>query len=234
MGFNENIGKFVKLEEFNENLAEGEISPRFLLIIGFDFLRGQYIVNSLWKYGKSLYLSADSTTSVYTLEEARAILNAKAEEADARAKAFRTGVMSRETLSMVRSCPDLKNEFHNLFRRYKELNSRRENTVNRRKNIQMYCSNRKEILKAYDVEIRHIDKALRRLDKRFHFFFGDNADALKDALDNAPNVYISGGCELDVKIEIERLEAIEEALLSQWEEIGNLAEKWNSAKKSSD
>lgn len=172
-GFDKDIiGKFCKKEQdkYSNMLA-------FRRVVGYDFINNVYIVkdidNFFHTYG-ALCPSGMAMPEVYTLDEVFALIDAEIEK-EKKKYLILDEKMPNNTKEFRQN---EVTEFNRLFRVYREC-------VNQ---VKIYNQYLEWAEKKYDFETRELytkemagaQKALRRLDKRFHYYFKKDAKRVQE------------------------------------------------------
>lgn len=167
----ENIGKFVFTKSYRDD-------PKlFRIIIGYNPIVGRYVAysfdaNGLWGH----YSSITPDEEMYTIEYATQYLTEQISELTAQREELLDNVnLVNDTMKRT-SRENYKNELRKLWRSYSECSRQLKFFIEENSHFH------RDI---YGIEIREMQKAIRRLNKRFRFFFGDKAELLQDAICNA-------------------------------------------------
>lgn len=163
------IGKYYHVAESSHNLSEG-----FYVITGYDFFNDIYLSQNLERNFWGHYVIVPSNVSTLTLQESiekvKYIINSKQESVD------------RYNDNPIFQNKELKNEnyiyeFEKIFISYKETSEQLEA-------IQICLDGEAAPKSLYESEKRKALRGLRKMRKRFHFFYGDKADEIIYLVDN--------------------------------------------------
>ena len=174
-----NIGKLVmKYYHKNREINPFNPPPTFEFIVGYDYLNNAYLtIDFTWWTGN--YSKIHNESPFYTVEEAlhlldeRKTLIEKTKE-DLIEKAFFYDKV-RENLKQTNKT-NYQNEMLHLSNAYYE-------SLRQKHDLEMYISgSSEEYQKMYARELASTEKAIRRLEKRFNFFFGDQAEYVKECI----------------------------------------------------
>ena len=167
-----NIGKFIEMKSVRYSTFP------FQLVMGYDFIRNNYIVGEI-DFIPSLYSAASSILSkekivFYSLEEVLKLIDDRIEIENKKLSKLNEIVNFDKISSMQEN---YRNECESIFNAYRESYKQ----VEILKGLIKSTADEKnsKINKIYKHELSKTQKALRRLDKRYHFFFGDKADNVK-------------------------------------------------------
>lgn len=180
MEFNvNNIGKLAIRNYSNKPRTPFSRAPIFEFIVAYDYLAEKYLTVdlSVWVHA---YSQVNPKSPLYTLEEAlqcldehKAMMEQEKEKLIQRAFFYDQVRKNLQQTSKV----NYQNEMLHLSNAYHEA-------LRQKRDLTMYLSgtNSEGYVKMYTQELRRTEKALRRLDKRFNFYFGDNAEYVKECI----------------------------------------------------
>lgn len=167
----ENIGKLIAIKPYRTDLQ------LFSVIIGYNPITERYISYSLDSSGMwDKYSSVSLDAEMYTVEYATQALTEQISELSAQREKLLEIVNIIDDMIKNTNRDNYKNELRKLWQSYSEC-SRQLSYFIKENNI--FHRN------MYGIEIREVQKAIRRLNKRFKFFFGDKAEILQDAIRSA-------------------------------------------------
>ena len=159
-----NIGKFIEMKSVRYSTFP------FQLVMGYDFIRNNYIVGEI-DFIPSLYSAASSILSkekivFYSLEEVLKLIDDRIEIENKKLSKLNEIVNFNKISSMQEN---YRNECESIFNAYRESYKQ----VEILKGLIKSTADEKnsKINKIYKHELSKTQKALRRLDKRYHFFF---------------------------------------------------------------
>ena len=201
------IGKLcIKEKDKHSNQVE------FQQVVGFDFVHKLYLVKNIHNFfhGYTILCPAGKEIpKLYTLDEALALIDEEIEKE------------KQKYLILDEKIPKCDKEFkenemiefNRLFNTYKECVHQ----------IKIYCEYLEWAEKKYDFESRTLyskelagaQKALRRLKKRFHYYFGNDAERVQEIVAGYgyfDNVVHAKGRIADL---IKRYEKYKETLVSE-------------------
>ena len=168
-----NIGKLILYKTTNVNLFT-EV-PDFCFIIGYDYLNDTYLCSDMKeKYEHIGRVSTDA--KIYSLEDALVYVDDMIELAKIRRAVLVKPYTEVALLSKHISQPNYQNEIKHLANAYYE--SKKQIDI-----LESYAdTNNESYKKLYEHELAATRKAVRRLDKRFNYFFGIYAGLLKKCI----------------------------------------------------
>ena len=167
------IGKFCKKEKDKySNMLE------FRIVVGYDFVNKVYIVKDMHNlfHGYNILCAAGKELpELYTFEQACAIIDEEIEKE------------KQKYLILDKQLPETRQkefrsneatEFARLFNTYKEC----RNQIGIYQEYLIWAEQRHdfETRNLYTKELAGAQKALRRLDKRFYYYFGDEAKRVQE------------------------------------------------------
>ena len=174
-----NIGKLV-MKYYHKNREANPFNspPVFEFIVGYDYLNNTYLTIDFTCW-ISNYSKVHNESPFYSLEEALELLDERKTliektVEDLVKKAFFYDQV-RESLKQTNKI-NYQNEMLHLSNAYYEA-------LRQKNDLKQYLSGCSEDYeKLYSRELRSTEKALRRLEKRFIFFFGDQAEHVKECI----------------------------------------------------
>lgn len=175
MEFNiDNIGKFVEFTPHRYST-----SHPFKIIMGYDFIRNVYIAGEI-DIIPSLYAAVKPLSKdvvFYSLDEALSLIDEKINNENEKISKLEK-IVNFDKISQMKE--NHQNEFISIFNAYREICGQ----INILKKLISHTSNPRDskINKLYRHELSKTEKALRRINKRYHFFFGDNAATVQETV----------------------------------------------------
>ena len=224
MEFNpENIGKLaIKNYSLKRESSPFGRPPTFEFIVAYDYLSERYLTIDLSAWA-NIYSRVSERSPLFTLDEALAHLEKRraemvSEKEEIVNRAFfydqvRSDLQQTNKTNYQNEMLHLSNAYHEALRQKKDLQLYLEGASN------------DEYKKMYGKELKATEKALRRLDKRFHFYFGDNAEYVKTCIrEIGPYNCMKGGIRaLDANIK--SLDKQKESLILKYKKIEKLFQK---------
>lgn len=228
MEFNpENIGKLT-IKNFSEKPRTAfSRPPIFEFIVAFDYLSEKYLTVDLSMWINA-YSQVNPKSPLYTLEETlkcldehRASMEKEKEELVKRAFFYEQVRKNLQQTTKV----NYQNEMLHLSNAYHEA-------LRQRRDLQMYLrgNNSEGYIKMYTKQLKDTEKALRRLDKLFNFYFGENAEHVKECIrEIGPYNSMQGGVKM-LDANISKLDKQKESLIRKAARFERLLSKEESEK----
>ena len=212
MSFNiNNIKKFYKPSSCKYR------SDIFEIIVGYDFINQTYISSPLGDTSglyNRIISSANTNTRFYTFKEAVAYIDSLIKK-----EADKLDIINSLKFSLTNkeSTENYRNEYLHLFSAFKETNEQI-------KYLDIYLNDALESksereIKLYRREIAKTHKAIKRLKKRYFYYFGEKAEEIQTLV--LKQSYL---CNIEtslyyIKKDIEKLEKQKELLIKKYNNI---------------
>ena len=168
----ENIGKLVA----NENYTKDD-TAQYLMVVGYNYLSGRYILFDISRRNDTFkieaYKSCFHPEKMVTAEEAMAEIDEKIHLLEMKVEKLRANKSLFDDVFHLQSRENYRNELLNISGAYEEC-------CNQLKYFSCY--------KCYPIDEANVRKGIKRLSKRFHFFFGDDANIVMDAIESGGRI----------------------------------------------
>jgi hypothetical protein len=209
---NNNIKKLYKIPSSHKygHLRE----DKFQIVVGYDFINNCYIVSPL-NDNSGLYNKVKSSEVIfYTLQEALDEMDTLIKKENDKIETLKSLV---NAVTMKEKIEKQPNEWSHLFNIFREVNAQLKFLNIHLKNAEKIHN--KKYIKMYTHEIAKTNKAIRRLHKRYFYYFGNRFQEIEklvlenDFINNIDNVTYY------IKCNIKKLEIQKELLVAQYSRI---------------
>ena len=208
------IGKFVLRDTINGIKVDSENVARkveFMMVVGYDNLRRKFLATSITD-SFYVYSAVPDYAQFFNLEEALQYID-KSIAASRERREWWSSKWENQVCCDI-SKANYQNELERLPRAYYE-------SVKQLEYLKHYVNNT-IYHDMYLREIKGTEKALRRLEKRFKFFFGENKEHMKQCIEAV------GPTESETKL-IRLLTNNEECMAKHKEKLEFAAARWANA-----
>ena len=213
------IGKFVLRDAVDGiKVDSGNVTRKveFMLVVGYDNLRCKFLATSITD-SFNFYSAVPDYAQFFNLEEALHYIDKSIATSRARREWWSNNWKDKVYCDI--SKVNYQNELARLPRAYYE-------SVKQLEYLRCYVNNA-AYHDMYLREIKGTEKALRRLEKRFQFFFGENKEHMKQCIEAV------GPTESETKL-IRQLLYNEECMTRHKDSLKRAAARWETAQKRSD
>lgn len=175
-----NIGKLaIKYYHKNREVTPFSPPPTFEFIVAYDFLNDAYLtIDFTW--WTNAYSKNYNDSPFYTLEEALRILDeCKAMMEKAKEELIEKAFFYDQVRNNLRDSKrtNYQHEMLHLSNAYYDTLRQKQDMIN-----YMNSASTEEYKEMYRRELVATERGLRRLEKRFNFFFGDQAEHVKECI----------------------------------------------------
>lgn len=161
----ENIGKFVLSSDVSYIFRRS----LFYSVTGYDFCKKKYLVFDGYTY----HALTNTDIKFYSYEEAINYIKTTID------KNIMLSSLLQKTYDSFRAEKDnSKNELKHLSSAYSE-------SIKQKKFLETYAKQ----FKGYEYELKKTEKAIRRLNKRFYHYFGENAEEIQKMITTYGNIH---------------------------------------------
>lgn len=167
-----NIGKLVANE-----ICEKRDTAEYWMVVGYNYLSGRYILFNFSRWDDVFkiesYKSCLHPEKMVTAKEALTEIDEKIHLLEMTVEKLRANKSLFDDVFRLQSRENYKNELLKISGAYEECCSQLK-----------YFSN----YKCYNIDEANVRKGIKRLSKRFHFFFGDDANIIMDAIESGGRI----------------------------------------------